>query len=373
MSNKIFIRFRIYGMRIPETGLWYNFFAMNIKRVVRPNIYSLSAYEAKEIPCRVKLDANESPYGFEGAAEALKSLKTNRYPDPGAEGLKKLVSKEFKMKPENILQGNGSDELIYYLITAFGGPVLYPVPTFSMYGIISQALGEKKIEIPLDGEFDLDMKKTLSAIRAEKPRVIFLSSPNNPTGNCFSSEKILQIIESTSSKSVVVVDEAYQPFASEMGFIPFLGDYENLIIMRTLSKIGLAGLRVGFVVAGEEIIREINKVRLPFNLNSFSQAVASEALKKKALLKRNIKSVVSERERLFNEFSKIDGVRAYPSEANFILIRVGDPEKICRGLLKKGVLVRNMQGVVDGCLRVTVGTPEENRIFIAAMKQVRRC
>jgi histidinol-phosphate aminotransferase len=357
-------------MRIPETGLWYNFFAMNIKRFVRPNIYSLSAYEAKEIPCRVKLDANESPYGFEGAVKALKSLKTNRYPDPGAEGLKKLISKEFKVKPGNILQGNGSDELIYYLITAFGGPVLYPVPTFSMYGIISQALGEKKIEIPLDGDFDLDMKKTLSAIRAEKPRVIFLSSPNNPTGNCFSSEKILRIIESTSSKSVVVVDEAYQPFASDMGFIPFLADYENLIIMRTLSKIGLAGLRVGFMVAGEEIIREINKVRLPFNLNSFSQAVASEVLKKKALLKRNIKSVISERKRLFNGFSKIDGVRTYPSEANFILIRVGDPEKIYRGLLKKGVLVRNMQGVMNGCLRITVGTPGENRLFLAALKQV---
>jgi histidinol-phosphate aminotransferase len=357
-------------MRIPETGLWYNFFAMNIKRFVRPNIYSLSAYEAKEIPCRVKLDANESPYGFEGAVKALKSLKTNRYPDPGAEGLKKLISKEFKVKPGNILQGNGSDELIYYLITAFGGPVLYPVPTFSMYGIISQALGEKKIEIPLDGDFDLDMKKTLSAIRAEKPRVIFLSSPNNPTGNCFSSEKILRIIESTSSKSVVVVDEAYQPFASDMGFIPFLADYENLIIMRTLSKIGLAGLRVGFMVAGEEIIREINKVRLPFNLNSFSQAVASEVLKKKALLKRNIKSVISERKRLFNGFSKIDGVRTYPSEANFILIRVGDPEKIYRGLLKKVVLVRNMQGVMNGCLRITVGTPGENRLFLAALKQV---
>ena len=357
-------------MRIPETGLWYNFFAMNIKRFVRPNIYSLSAYEAKEIPCRVKLDANESPYGFEGAVKALKLLKTNRYPDPGAEGLKKLISKEFKVKPGNILQGNGSDELIYYLITAFGGPVLYPVPTFSMYGIISQALGEKKIEIPLDGDFDLDMKKTLSAIRAEKPRVIFLSSPNNPTGNCFSSEKILRIIESTSSNSVVVVDEAYQPFASDMGFIPFLADYENLIIMRTLSKIGLAGLRVGFMVAGEEIIREINKVRLPFNLNSFSQAVASEVLKKKALLKRNIKSVISERKRLFNGFSKIDGVRTYPSEANFILIRVGDPEKIYRGLLKKGVLVRNMQGVMDGCLRITVGTPGENRRFLAALKEV---
>ncbi len=357
---------------MPDPGLWYNFFAMNIKRFVRPNIYSLSAYEAKEIPCSVKLDANESPYSFDGAIKALKSVKTNRYPDPEARVLKKLISKELRVTPENMLQGNGSDELIYYLVTAFGGPVLYPVPTFSMYGIISQALGENKIEIPLDKEFDLDMKGMLSAISREKPKVIFLSSPNNPTGNCFSSEKILRIIESTSSKSVVVVDEAYQPFASDRGFIPFLNDYGNLLIMRTLSKIGLAGLRVGFLIADREIIREVNKVRLPFNLNSFSQAVASEVLKDRALLKRNVKSVISERERLFNELAAIEGIKAYPSEANFILFRVGDPEKIYKGLLKDGVLVRDMKGVVDGCLRVTVGTPGENRMFLAALNRVVR-
>jgi histidinol-phosphate aminotransferase len=345
---------------------------VNIKRFVRPNIYSLSAYEAKEIPCRVKLDANESPYGFGVAVKTLKSVKTNRYPDPRAEGLKKLVSRELKVKPDNILQGNGSDELIFYLVTAFGGPVLYPVPTFSMYGIVSQALGEKNFEIPLDNDFDLDMKRTMSTIKMEKPKVIFLSSPNNPTGNCFSSDKILRIIESTSSKAVVVVDEAYQPFASDRGFIPFLADFDNLVIMRTLSKIGLAGLRVGFLIAGEEIIHEINKVRLPFNLNSFSQAVAAGVLKNRASLKSNIKAVVSERGRLFDGLSKIEGVMAYPSEANFILIRVCDSEKIYKGLLKRGVLVRNMRGVVDGCLRVTVGTPEENRIFVSSLKQVLR-
>lgn len=357
-------------MHMPEPGLWYNFLAMNIKRLVRPNIYSLSAYEAEEISCRVKLDANESPYGFEGALSVLESLKTNRYPDPEARSLKKLISKELRVRPENILQGNGSDELIYYLIAAFGGPVLYPVPTFSMYGIISQALGEKKIEIPLDEDFDLDMRGILSAISRERPKVIFLSSPNNPTGNCFSSEKILRIIESASPKSIVVVDEAYQPFASDRGFIPFLTDYENLLIIRTLSKIGLAGLRVGFLIARGEIIHEVNKVRLPFNLNSVSQAVASEVLKNKAMLKKNVKSIISERERLFNELSKMDGVKAYPSEANFILFEVRDPEKIYKGLMKEGVLVRNMKDVVDGCLRVTVGTAKENEIFLDALNGV---
>jgi histidinol-phosphate aminotransferase len=345
---------------------------MDIKKFVKPNIYSLKAYQAKEIPCRVKLDANESPYGFADGYKVLKSVKTNRYPDPEANALKRLLAKELKIRPANILQGNGSDELIYYLITVFGGPVLYPVPTFSMYGIISQALGEKGIGIPLEADFDLDDDRMAAAMRREKPKLVFLSSPNNPTGNCYSSEKMLQIIESTSSKSLIVVDEAYQPFASEKGFLPLLGDYGNLVLLRTLSKIGLAGLRVGFLIASEEIIEQVNKVRLPFNLNALSQATAAEIMKHKALRGQHIRAIVRERERVFAELSNIEGVAPYPSEANFILFRVKDADNVYQGLLCKGVLVRHMKGVVDGCLRVTIGTPEENRIFLKALKEVVR-
>ena len=358
---------------------------MNIKKFVRPNIRSLKAYEAKEIPCKIKLDANESPYSafsVQSTTHGRSALNVgklfhslNRYPDPEAKALKKIISKYFGVRSENILQGNGSDELIYYLITTFGGPVLYPVPTFSMYGIIAQALGEKTIEIPLDEEFDLDLEKIIKAIKRYKPKLIFLSSPNNPTGNCYSSEKMLRIIDLTSSLiarysllSLVVVDEAYQPFSSETGFLPFLKDYKNLVIMRTLSKIGLAGLRAGFLIADEEIIKEVNKVRLPFNVNSLSQTIAGEALKDRKTLQSRIKSIISEREKLFNELSEIEGIKPYPSEANFILFRIKNPDRIYQALLKKGVLIRNMKGVVDGCLRVTVGTPEENRIFIRDLK-----
>jgi len=360
---------------------------MDIEKFIRPNIRSLKAYEAKEIPCKVKLDANESPYGFKKVLKTLKTIETNRYPDPEAKALKKLISRYFRVKPGNILQGNGSDELIYYLITTFGGPVLYPTPTFSMYGIIAQAIGEKRIEIPLDEEFDLDLQKILTAIKKQMPKLIFLSSPNNPTGNCFSSERILKIIDLTSSLitrphsgglaeeshsllSLVVVDEAYQPFSSKMGFLPLLKDCKNLVIMRTLSKIGLAGLRVGFIIADKEIINEVNKVRLPFNLNSLSQAIAIEVLKDRKTMQSQIKSIVSERENLFNKLSKINGIRLYPSEANFILFKIKDPDRIYKGLLKEGVLVRNMKGIVDGCLRVAIGTPEENRIFLKALKKV---
>ncbi len=330
------------------------------------------AYQAKEIPCTAKLDANESPFGFAVAKETLNALRTNRYPDPEAKALKKAIAADLKIRPQNILQGNGSDELIYYLITTFGGPVLFPVPTFSMYGIIAQALGEKRIAIPLNEAFDLDVKEMLAAMRQQKPKLIFLSSPNNPTGNCFSAAGILKIIDAVSGKAIVVVDEAYQPFASERGFIPLLRDYPHLVIMRTLSKIGLAGLRVGFLIAQEEIIHEVNKVRLPFNLNAFSQSMALMAMSRKAELKRNVRLIISEREKLLRELSKMKGVMPYASEANFILFKIGEPDNVYHGLLKRGVLVRNMKGVVEGCLRVTVGTPKENKIFIVALKHVLR-
>ena len=158
---------------------------MSIRKLVKPSVRSLTAYHAEEIPCKIKLDANESPYGF----RVLGTVKTNRYPDPEARELRRLMARDLKVRVANVLHGNGSDELIYYMITVFGGPVLYPVPTFSMYGIIAQALSEKKIDIPLDKDFDLDSDRVGKAIKSKKPKLIFLSSPNNPTGNIFSSEK----------------------------------------------------------------------------------------------------------------------------------------------------------------------------------------
>lgn len=341
-----------------------------IKDIVRPNVGSLRAYEAKEIPCKVKLDANESPYAADPkrVARSLNSIKTNRYPDPEAKKLRQIVAEKLGLPPENILQGNGSDELIYYLVTTFGGPVLYPVPTFSMYGIISTALGEKTISIPLDEEFDIDLSGTISAVKKYKPKLIFLSSPNNPTGNCYSAEKILKIIEL--SKGIVVVDEAYQPFSSEMGFLPFLKDYNNLVIMRTLSKIGMAALRLGFLIASGEIINEVNKVRLPFNVNSLSQTAAMAVLSDWKALNASIGKIVSERDRLFREMKAMPGVRPFPSEANFVLIRVNDPDKVYASLLEKGVLVRNLGASIKGCLRVTVGDRGENTTFLKALKQV---
>jgi histidinol-phosphate aminotransferase len=344
---------------------------IDIKTLVRPNVRSLLAYNAKEIPCKVKLDANESPFPLSrwtprNVAGLLGEVSTNRYPDPEAKELRKTVAGKFGVRPGNLLQGNGSDELIYYLITTFGGPVLFPVPTFSMYGIISQALGEKDIGVALDKDFDIDIKRMMRVVKTDKPKLIFLSSPNNPTGNCFSAEKILKLMEA--SRGIVVVDEAYQPFASAKGFLPLLKDYHNLVIIRTLSKIGLAALRLGFLIADPGIIAEVNKVRLPFNVNSLSQKLAVSALKDAKMLNTAIKTIVSERERLMTEMERTEGVAPYPSEANFILFRVKDPDRLYRALLKKGVLVRNMNDGIRGCLRVTVGTPAENTAFLKALR-----
>lgn len=341
---------------------------VDVKRLIKPSIRTLNAYNAKEIPCKIKLDANESPYGFEEPIASLRDIKTNRYPDPEARELRKVIARKWGIPSENILHGNGSDEIIHYIVTTFGGPVLYPVPTFAMYGIISKALGEKTLEIPLTEEFDIDITRTFQAINKEKPRLIFLSSPNNPTGNCFSSEAALRIIEE--SEAIVVVDEAYQPFSSKKGFLPILEDYKNLLIMRTLSKIGLAALRVGFLIGDSEIITEINKVRLPFNVNSYSQAIAVRIMKEKGLIDRTIRSIVSERDKLFSAMSEIRAVEPYPSEANFILFKVQAPEKVYKALLKRGILIRNMDDQIKGCLRVTVGTEKENSIFLDNLREI---
>ncbi|MDA8169907.1 MAG: histidinol-phosphate transaminase [Nitrospiraceae bacterium] len=343
----------------------------DVLRFVRPNILNLRPYEAKEIPCGVKLDANESPYPEKLSARTLKSIETNRYPDPQAEALRKAYAqKNLPAKIRGIewlLHGNGSDELIFNLVCVFGGPVIYPVPTFSMYGKIAAALGQRVVEVPLQSGFDIDDSALLSAAKKQKGGIIFLSSPNNPTGNSFSAQKILRVIEE--SGCVVVVDEAYQPFSARKSFMSCLGKYPNLAILRTLSKVGLAALRVGFLIAEPGLVAQVNKVRLPFNVNSFSQAIAVDSISRASGLRKHIRGIVSERKRLHRELSGIKGVTAYPSDANFILFKVPDPERVYKEALRNGVLIRNLCEAVEGCLRVTVGSGKENEKFIRAIKR----
>ncbi len=347
-----------------------------IINLVREEVRKLRAYEAPGIPCKIKLDAQENPYPLpvklrNKILKAIKPVLLNRYPDPEAKELKRIMAGRIGVRTEDIMLGNGSDELIQAIITSFGrtqGKVLYPVPTFSMYGIITKSLGQIPVEIPLQMDFDIDIDGILSAIKRERPEVIFLSYPNNPTGNCFSESKIVEIIKRT--KTAVVVDEAYFDF-SKKTFLPLLKKYENLIILRTLSKIGLAGLRIGILIARPEIVKEINKVRLPYNVNSLSQAVAKVVLENREVIDKQIRAIIKERERLYKELLRIDGIKPFPSEGNFILFRtIKNADKIYQGLIDKGLLIRNMnqRGLLNNCLRVTIGTQEENRYFLEALR-----
>lgn len=345
--------------------------------LIRNNIRSLKAYEAPEIPCEIKLDAQENPYLLplklrNKILKAIKPVLLNRYPDPGAKELKKIIAEQIGVRIENLMLGNGSDELIQAIITTFSGSlprkILYPVPTFSMYRIITKALGQIPVEVSLKRDFDLDIDAMLTAIKKKRPVVILLSYPNNPTGNCFSEEKMLEIIKKTDG--AVVIDEAYFDF-SKKTFLSLLKKYDNLIILRTLSKIGLAGLRVGILIARPEVVREINKVRLPYNVNSLSQAAAKVVLEIREVINKQINAIIKERERLYKSLLSIDGIYPFPSEGNFILFRTDkDSDKIYQGLIERGILIRNMnqKGLLNNCLRVTIGTLEENRYFLEALR-----
>jgi len=253
-------------------------------------------------------------------------------------------------------------------LTAPGRVVLAPVPTFVMYDMIATFTGMRFVGVPLAADFALDLPSMLAAIRVHNPAVIFLAYPNNPTGNLFDRAAVLEIVRA--SDGLVVVDEAYHAFAGE-SFMDELGRHANLVVMRTLSKQGLAGLRLGVLAGDGAWLAEFDKLRLPYNINSLTQASVEFALQHAAELADQAQRVLAERATLFKALTEIPGVRAWPSRANFILFRVaGDATGVHRRLQAAGVLIKNLDhagGVLAGCLRVTVGTPQENLAFLRAL------
>ena len=295
----------------------------DISTLIRPQVRKLAAYHVDETPVRIKLDAMENPFLMPAAVrrEIARSSAEHRStvtPIPRPKTVKKSIASFWKMRPEQMILGNGSDELIQAIILAFGGPVLIPVPTFAMYEITSRALAQSVVTVPLDDHFDLDADLVLKKAKERKAKVIFLACPNNPTGNRFSDKAIRKILDN--ADAAVVIDEAYFSFSGKT-YLPLLKKYPNMIILRTLSKIGFAGLRIGVLTASQAIVDELNKIRLPYNINSLSQAVAVTALKHKDVINRQISLLISEREKLYNALSKLRNVIVYPSETNFILFR----------------------------------------------------
>lgn len=363
--------------------------SFDLSAVIRPEVGALRAYHVEMPPggLRAKLDANESPFALgdsmreELAAELAKALadvELHRYPDPEARELRRLLARDLGVGPEQILASNGSDEAIQMLLVAVAGPgtaVAAPVPTFVMYELGARALGLRFVGVPLSDRFDLDVRQFCDALRAERPRLVCLAWPNNPTGRLYDAaavEEILRVCSGNGANALVVVDEAYFHYAGQT-FLPKLGQYPNLVILRTLSKIGLAGIRLGVLVARAAVVEEINKVRLPYNVNALSQAAARVVLRHPDVVNRHAATIVEERDRVLARLRQIPGLTTYPSQANFFLIRTERPgDEVFRGLLERGVLVRNFSRApyLANCLRVTVGTPEENDAFLAALPVV---
>jgi len=352
---------------------------IDFSSLLRPSVKDLIPYQVEKVDHRIKMDANEYPYPWppdllSAVMEQLRRIDLNRYPDPAAEGLRDLLARQLQVKPAQIMLGNGSDELIQCILLAFGGPevkTLSPVPTFAMYEIISKSTGCPFIGVPLDPDLDLDIPAMRSVIEKEQPRILFLAYPNNPTGNCFRRESMEVLLREF--EGVLVVDEAYFDFSGK-SFLDHLSGQENLLILRTLSKIGLAGLRVGILVGQESLIQLILKVRLPYNLNTFSQIAAQVVLSQRDFMGNQRQILIRERERLFNALRGLNGIRPYPSEANFILFWAKDSQGTFKGLLSQGILVRafGTTGPLKNHLRVTVGRPEENELFLQTLSELCR-
>lgn len=341
------------------------------------SVKSISPYSVPKIECSIKLDGNESPFNLSENIERkiikeLGNVDINRYPDPDCLELRKKIQENEDFSLEGILLGNGSDELIQMLISSLtgkSGVVLVPAPTFSMYKLTSLAFEKEVVEVELEESFDLDLDLIKEIIRNYDPDLFFFSSPNNPTGNSFSRKRIIEIVESTDG--IVVVDEAYIDYFGET-FLPLINNNKNLAVLRTMSKIGFAAVRLGILFVNPELATEINKVRLPYNINSLTQKIGEIAFDNYDFLLSNFKIIKNERKRLFSSLCKFKDIVVYPSDANFFLVRVNDADKVFNDLVEKDILVRNLnkQERLENCLRITIGTPEENDALINAFSTI---
>ena len=352
------------------------------QKFYRNVLKELKPYDPHEVPYKVKLNANENPYGLpediiKEILSKAKNLEYSRYPNANSVKLSETVASFWGLNRSNIVIGNGSDELIDYLIKAFsekGRRIITSVPSFAMYKIYSLINDANFVEIPLEqNNFSLNKDKILEEAKREDSSIVFIAYPNSPTGNYFDEYEIIKIIEE--SGCLVVVDEAYYEFGGKT-FIPLLSRYNNLVILRTFSKaFSLASLRVGYLLSNSEIINEVRKVKSPFNVNSFSQLAAQVVFENKDILKERINKIIEERERLTVRINKIPPLKAYPSQTNFVFVEVGPKEKldlVYNWLIEQGILVQIIYEPTFSTfryfLRITVGKEEENDILIEELK-----
>ncbi len=344
----------------------------DINSLVRENVKALKPYSSArdefedfDTADMIFLDANENP--FENGV--------NRYPDPQQMSVKGILAKQRNVKTNQILLGNGSDEVLDLLFRAFCEPkvdnVITLPPTYGMYGVLANINAVENKEILLSNDFQPQIEKIMEAVN-ENTKIIFLCSPNNPTGNSFLDESVVYLLQNF--KGLIVIDEAYIDFSKKESWMNELDEYPNLVITQTLSKAyGLAGIRLGICYASAEVISVLNKIKPPYNVNELSQKRALERLDNKDKIKAEIESIIIQREALLKVLLNVDFVqKIYPTEANFVLVKVDDANKRYDELIAKGIVIRNRttQPLCDNCLRLTVGTEQENRKLIEVLKQL---
>lgn len=350
---------------------------------IRDDIKAMSAYRIADLPEGfIKLDAMESPYHPfarfpELSNEWLRLIaqaQIHLYPNPAASGLQETLRKAFDI-PESaaIALGNGSDELIQFmtlLVAQSGATMLAVEPSFVMYRHNAELYGMNYVGVPLNEDFTLDLPAVLSAIDKHQPALIFIAYPNNPTGVCFRREEVEAIIRA--ARGIVVVDEAYGAFSRD-SFLPQAGSIENLVVMRTISKIGFAGLRIGYAAGSPAVMGELAKTLPPYNMNQLSLATAKFALQHHYTIQTTIDILKTERERVFSGLSAIGRLKAFPSEANFITVRVPDADALFNTLKENRILIKKLHGthpLLAQCVRITIGSPEQNDAVLDIIRKL---
>lgn len=345
-------------------------------QIIRGEIQAMSAYTVQPSAGMVKLDAMENPYTLpeflrQEIAALVASSEINRYPDPAAPKLKERLRQTMAIPAEaDILLGNGSDEILQIIIQACARPgavIMAPSPTFVMYRQYALIAGLNFVGVPLAADFAIDLDRFLAAMRQHKPAVIFMSYPNNPTGNLFSEDAINQIL--SDAPGLVIIDEAYQSFAGAT-YMSRLNQFPNMVVLRTVSKLGLAGLRLGYAAGLPGWISEFDKVRSPYNVSVLTQLVAERVLANNIVIEQQAAAICVEREKLAVALESMCRVTPFPSAANFVLARVPDASGVFEALRQRGILIKNLHGshpLLDNCLRFTIGTPAENALLISAL------
>lgn len=357
----------------------------SVRHLIRDDIRAMSAYQIADIPSGfIKLDAMESPsHPFEGHRVLMQELQAqlasapiHLYPDPAKSGLQEALRAAFDIPDCAALAlGNGSDELIQFvtMLTAkSGAAMLAAEPSFVMYRHNAALYGMDYVGVPLNGDFTLNLPAFLEAVKTRRPALTFIAYPNNPTGVCFARGEVEAVI--SSSDGIVVVDEAYGAFNGD-SFLGQAGRIPNLIVLRTLSKIGFAGLRIGYAAGCPEVIGELQKILPPYNMNQLSLNTAKFALRHYGIISANIGSLKNERERMMAELGGIPQIKAFPSQANFITIRVPDADLLFDTLKQNRILVKKLHGahpLLEHCLRITVGSAAQNDAVLDVIRRLYR-